>query len=315
MSKYIPLYPILTEELINKAGYFKSELTVAFGNNSDSRICFELDRISTQEKSKSYLLKDNTGSWSPEKHYIYFNSKIFLRQPKFLFSSKGIAPKCSEIGIGIVWTCRKARQRGATSIKTFSFNDEVVEAEINFFLPPGQTKGELTLETILFLASEGHADNDELHLINRSGCVLGELERSIFIIDGNGSIFPIVERSSPNSPLWEIESNWEDIRYDSFFDNIQIIINPSHPEYSLLEQTDQNKWPALLKEIISSALTILIYKAMLDINWPDVKNNYNLTPGSVGHIINYFITTFGWQVSDQEKLSSLIRKDLDNKLR
>ena len=52
-----------------------------------------------------------------------------------------------------------------------------------------------------------------------TGTILGVLDETKVIIDGNGSLFPIHMVSNLTEPLWWVQCNWEDPTQDSFTDD------------------------------------------------------------------------------------------------
>ena len=152
--------------------------------------------------------------------------------------------------------------------------------------------------------------------INESGSIIGILDKSVIIIDGNGSIFPISELSDPEGPLWTLETSWTDVRFDNFQESVKIYINTVHKDYQLLmTNNDIQRISPMMREILATVLTLIIDKAFSD---PEFKNqiisNEGLSQDSVGSVINYFYSTFGWQSDNIEQLSIDIRKTLDNNL-
>ena len=70
-----------------------------------------------------------------------------------------------------------------------------------------------------------------------------------------------------------------------------------------------------MKEIISSALTIVIMKLQNESCWNDiVLGNAEFDEGSVAQAVSYFITTLGWRVDKPENISESIRKFFDERM-
>ena len=92
-------------------------------------------------------------------------------------------------------------------------------------------------------------------------------------------------------------------------------MNKAHSNYKYIDGTKKKSFNiALLKEIMASALTIIILKLHSDEDaWADTVNGKgNL--GSVSEAVYYFISTLEWDISKPENLSMSIRQFLDQRM-
>ena len=146
--------------------------------------------------------------------------------------------------------------------------------------------------------------------------ILGELEGKFVIrLDGVGSVFPVYEIHEPGQPLWYVKCDWDDPTYDLFSDCVAININTAHKNYKYLDKTKRTFDEQLLKEIMASALGVIITKLKEQENYWDVTTiGEDLQSGSVSEAINYFINTLEWDVSGPESLSLSIRKFFDQRM-
>ena len=153
-------------------------------------------------------------------------------------------------------------------------------------------------------------------MANQYGCILGELDSKFVIrLDGVGSVFPVYEIHEPGQPLWYVKCDWDDPTYDLFSDCVAININTAHKNYKYLDKTKRTFDEQLLKEIMASALGVIITKLKEQENYWDVTTiGEDLQSGSVSEAINYFINTLEWDVSGPESLSLSIRKFFDQRM-
>ena len=141
---------------------------------------------------------------------------------------------------------------------------------------------------------------------------MGILDETRVIIDGNGSLFPIHEISSPNEPLWWVRCEWEDPLEDSFTDdNFCIYLNTAHKDFATLNVNEGLKNSALLMEIICGALQTLIMKVLNDDTARDATiRGAGIQQGSISSMVNYILHTFqiNYDQNNPENLAIDVRK-------
>jgi hypothetical protein len=164
------------------------------------------------------------------------------------------------------------------------------------------------------LKNPGVSLDHEKHLANTAGVLLGTFDQFTIILDGNGSMFPIVEVFEPSQPLWWVRCDWTDPLIDRFDEDIQICLNGCHPNYKLLKTESGLKGSPLLIEIIASALQIIVEKLKESEYWEDIISGRNYEQGSIAEAANYFITNFQWDTHSSERLALTIRKDLESRI-
>ena len=140
-----------------------------------------------------------------------------------------------------------------------------------------------------------------MHLAQYPGTILGDLDRFKIVIDGRGSMFPILEIREPSQPLWRVECNWSDPLVDAFdTDSVVIYLNASHPGYKELVQGDL-KESYLLKEVTASALHVIIHRLEHEY-WGDIKDGRQNT--AVLEKLSHSITTLDWNTESPEQAQS-----------
>src|SRR5699024_10668208 len=125
----------------------------------------------------------------------------------------------SVLGIAIRWHSRDSAQMQIIPIATLSAFNSNLHKETEIGIEKGVIRGKLTLEVILYMQQPSLNQNQIA-----SGTVLGILGSNIILIDGNSSIFPILEIDDPSKPLWWVECNFEDPLYDLFIDDNASVI-------------------------------------------------------------------------------------------
>mgnify|MGYP000754980168 FL=1 len=123
------------------------------------------------------------------------------------------------------------------------------------------------------------------------------------------------EIHEPGQPLWYVKCDWIDPTYDLFSDSVSIYINTAHKNYKYLDKTKRTFDEQLLKEIMASALGVIITKLKEQENyWDATTSGEDLQNGSVSEAIHYFIDTLEWDVSGPEAMSLSIRKFFDQRI-
>lgn len=310
MSKDLRLFPVLTDELRAKIRFQATPYQYSYLRDGNE---YDLQDESIDGSNMLFKLSDERGIWSPDVYNLRIRREYTLKTFKCLFGAEGIACRNAEIGIAVIWTSTTSKLRGVIKGGSVSNDDsDEVNLAIDETFEVAGLRGNIELTTVFYLKSSGNPNSNEEHLANTEGYILGELDKVVVMLDGKGSVFPIYEVSEPNQALWNVKCDWTDPTYDLFSECVSININTSHPSYKFLDKTKKSYNEQLLKEIIASALVIIITKLKESEYWVETINRENLEIGSVSEAVSYFITTLGWETSSLEALSISIRKFFDN---
>ncbi len=260
-------------------------------------------------------LIDSNCQWHANSYDLCFRRKCIISNTSFLFGANGVVDDHSVLGIAVMWSSKKtSSQRGVFNIcEITKKNDNRKAFDIEGSFPPGQLKGAILLETLVYMKDPGDIKTGAY--AKNSGTILGVLDVVTIIMDGNGSVFPIVEVKEPFQPLWYVVCSWSDPLVDAFDeDNVKLCINTANTSYNLLKLEEGLKESPFLKEILASAMQTIVLNVMTSNYWDEILKGENFEDGSIGQAINYFITTFGWETSSPERLALSIRKDFDARL-
>ncbi len=265
MAAEISLFPTITEELLNKIR-FQTSLYKFYYVRDDEE--YQLKAESIDGSSTLYKLVDENGVWNPDDYNLGIKRHYSLRTYKCLFGEKGIACNNAVLGLALMWTSPDSKQRGVIPIGDIENSEKDLEMDLNYEFMEAQLRGDVEFTTIIYLKRTGTPLWNEEHLANEYGCLLGELDKFSIKLDGNGSMFPLFEVNEPSQPLWYVKCDWQDPTYDKFSDSIYIYINIAHKNYKYLDKTKRTFDEQLLKEVISSALIIII----LNYSWSSIRS-------------------------------------------
>lgn len=309
MANLLSPFPVLNEKRIQELCYESSEF-VFFYKKSGSEVTIGSENDLTDESC--FILKAIEGDdWNHDEYDLCFSRTIKLSNLDSLFGSTGIACNTAGIGIAVVWTSSDSRQRGVIPVGEFTKKDDDKEFCVKGIFEKGTLRGVVTLKTIFYVKSVGRPLSDESYLANSYGCILGELDSIKIILDGNGSVFPIMTEENENGPLWRVICDWTNPLEDNFGDSVRIMLNTKHKCYELLEAENGD---SLLIEILASAMCIVVSKIKDSSFWHNTESGIDFSEGSVCAAVHYFVNTLEWDASTPEKLSESIRLNLEGKL-
>jgi len=314
MATRISSFPVLTAKMMEKIRFSPSDYSFY---SLEKDIKKELAMSAIDSSSSVFKLKDeNNIDWVPENGNLCMERVYTLQSYKSLFGPQGVAAQKSSIGLAVIWTSKESKRRGAFKIGTFNFDDPY---RVSFSLDSAKferasIRGTVDLETILYLDRPGTFTAYESYLAKSSGCILGHLDRCTLVIDGLGSEFPIFIMKKSGAPLWNINCKWVDPTKDAFFDTVEISLNAANQNYKYIDQSNPEFNVELLKEIMASALGIVISKLRESDYWDDTINHVDVAPGSVSEAVYYYYNSLNWNVYSPEATSASIRKFLDKRL-
>ncbi|KAB8125582.1 hypothetical protein F9U64_22375 [Gracilibacillus oryzae] len=306
MSTLLTFYKNLDDDLFQKIGYSEQPIRASYINEENELIEMEVALEEGQENT--FHLLDPKVHLAADVHDVNLNFELEIENPQFLFGPNGLSDEDGVLGIAVRWYSRDSAQMKIQPVSTLTASDEHFYNETELTIEKGIIRGKLTIEIILYMAQPGIKQKQIA-----SGTVLGTLHSTLILIDGNSSMFPILEVDDPSRPLWWVECNFEDPLYDSFTDdNVAIIINIGHRNARHLKLEKGIGSSPLLLEILATGMQIIIEEAKETGEWDDILRNRS-EPGSIGEAIYYFTNMFLWDISSPKKLLKSIRDDFNGR--
>lgn len=292
-------FPKLTHEIQLKIGYIPADYEFYYTFHGERMNLTAEKSDSSTSKSTEIKLTDPVGKWHPETQELKIDINFLITTPMFLFGENGLVPKDGgRIGIAVIWTDPDGNERGVFKLGELNSNAPgplTINQTVRF--PKQLLRGMLSMKTVLYLKEKGNPVGREIFQAKEPGTILGELDMTRVIIDGNGALFPIHEVSSINEPLWWVSCTWTDATEDTFTeDNFCLYLNTANKEYSELNSNNGIRESALLQEIICHAIETLITKAMQDdevLNGVRAKQHF--IPGTIADMVEYLLYKFDLQ--------------------
>lgn len=207
-----------------------------------------------------YSLYDPQGIWTPDTHNLNVSGKFTITNPMGLYGESGIAPKESSIGLAIRWCSGTSKKRGVKFIGDINKSTEIQEIPFRIVFNKAKLRGSVTLYYEFFINSNAVGSQDEQHLANTKGTIIGTEQIYILDIDAKEKNFPIELFEDPDAPLWELYVSDNDPRFTPWgADAVKIRLNKAHKDYKEIDQDVKDKFsPVLLREILASAVSLYI---------------------------------------------------------
>ena len=321
MATSIYLYPSLTDNMLREISFQGRKYTLSYlDREGDEK---ELDYEPAELESGINCIKTD-GIWNPDKNNLFIRRSVVLKGFRNLFGPRGIACRNAKLGLSVVWTSPSSRQRGATGIMVFGVSEKnyaenkdrtFEESDIEIELRKATLRGDIKFSTVLYIAESGIPADDEMHLTNEEGFILGEIDSFTLRLDGTGSLFPVFEIYDKDQPLWNVRCDWTDPVSDLFAESVSININTAHKSYKYIDRTQKSFCPQLLVEVMSAALCCIIEKIRSEKYLDQILGDEEMEKGSVGEVIRYFENTLGWDFSTPDKLSLSVRHFFDGRIK
>ncbi len=304
MSIIISTYPSLNEKITqqNKISIDDNSYKLHFSyddfENEEAKQ-YQLDDNSTN--ALFYSLYDSRGVWTPDTHNLKVSGAFIITNPIGLYGERGIAPMSSTIGLAMRWCSSTSKKRGVNVIGEISKSAEKQEIPFSIIFEKAQLRGAVTFCYEFFIKSCAAVSNEEQHLANIKGTIIGESQICILDIDAKEQNFPIELFEDKDAPLWKLSISDNDPRYVPWGpEAVKIQLNKAHKDYKYINQDLKNKFsPVLLREILASAVSLYI-NTLQGIakeknpeckNLQDFLNNDDIadwTPGCVAEVVKGF---------------------------
>lgn len=275
-------YPTIDEEMMTDAGCTANEYEYSYPLEGIYH------RLEPKGKS-SIRLEDSLETWKVENDGLRILRKISIEYPAAFKGPDGIACTEAELGTCIIWTNRTLTQMGYIMPESMIRLGTKEIYNFNHLFPAGDIKGDLTLDTVVYIkkAADQIQDN-ERHLMNETGVTVGTIDTVSLNFDSAYMDFPIKEINESKQPLWWLEmKDWDDPRIDPFDeDHICLYLNSAYGYCPKVGDTIKNV--DLLVEIISTAYLMILNKIEEKGCLDATINDSDLEPGSISKIMYYF---------------------------
>ncbi|MEB6588392.1 hypothetical protein MXM82_04465 [Pseudomonas asiatica] len=276
MSRPLPLYRTLPANLPAEA-----PLEAAFAFSSANG-----DDPGARDTAQFQFSLGTDSDWSADTHDLLIRCNLANTEMlKCLFEDRGVVANDGELLLALEWTSADSCWRKVGKpyvLTTNSFSEDAAFPELVLHLPAGSVRGSGSVSIQLFLGDPGSSDGT-YGLARLRGFRLGQLRSVEIVIDGDGSLFPVLEESLGNEgPLWELRTSWSDPRDEAFqSDYVALVLNRDHELFSQLREraSEPGRQSPLMRQIVSSWIALLVDQVKSDLG-PDfnsIVNHYGQT--------------------------------------
>lgn len=272
MNRPLPLYRMLPANLPHDV-QLKGDYTFSSTNGDDP---------GARSTAHCQFSLGSNSDWSADTHDLLIRCNLSNAEVlKRLFEDRGVVANDGELLLALEWTSADScwRKTGQPRVlTTSSFSDDEAFPELVLHLPPGSLRGSGNVSIQSFLGQPGTGDGSP-GLASLQGSRLGQLMQSVeIVIDGNGSLFPVLEESLGNDgPLWELRTSWSDPRDEAFqSDYVALVLNREHELFSQLREraSEPGRQSPLMRQIVSSWIALLVHQVKSDLG-PDFNSIVN----------------------------------------
>ena len=267
--------------------------------------------ITDSDKKNQFYIDDVEEGWDASQDNLRIERIYSFSDVSTLFGDSGVLATDGEIGIAAhVYSQTSGYQ---DNIPFGVLNPDQQKGEYTFqkAFDPAFLKGTLKIEIYIYVKKLGQAGPFFADMV---GSKLGTLSSFEIIVDGDGSVFPIVEVDKPGNPLWSlIVLPGVDFATDQFSaDNARLELNKKHPMFNKLTEAKTQLANYLMIEILANAMTQLIYMGREEL---ESLSSDDFVQGSLAAAINYWIETFELDIDSFSETNSQLRLQLEETMK
>lgn len=302
VGNILTLHNIIDKEILDGMKIEQQSINLAYEDVDDP------DKLLTlqSDHGDKIFMGDVKEFWDPNTHNLKMRKKITILQPDILFGINGVATETTKIGVAYhIYSKSSGFQTTKDLGIEITSGSEEVNIEFIHEFPPASIKGEVNINILLFVKD---VIDKEVRFANKVGVELGVIDHFQLVVDGEGSVFPIVEVERQEEPLWHLITKWSDIVNDPFdSEYVRLELNRLHPMYDYIFK-DTKPSAFLLSEILSNVMTQIIFKAVNDDDFTDVISDSD----SIANIVNYWIDTYEVDTTSFESISYSLRNKMED---
>ena len=307
-------YKSLDSEMIEQLGFIWKpfDLSDNLGNTIDTGC---VDGV-----PYTYFVNDR-GNWSPTDDDLRIEGSFkFSNDLTNLFDTKkGVLGDNGTAGIACDWIAKQTSVRNTVLIESPIRKDSSLkEFNYSFVFPKGTLRGEVLFSFYFYVYSiDSTTPGLPSFIANEKGVRLGEFFSFTLFIDGNGSLFPVVDYDgNPGDPLWRMTLDFSDPLSETLSEKTCCLhINRTHKAYEdLMGKRQGGSDSFLFKEVMASAIQLLIeYSLSKDSELRKlIDTGESFDYGTIAYYISRFQNSLGIKTtSPPQTLAESLREYLE----
>lgn len=250
--------------------------------------------------------------WTPELHGLTVKQTIIFKKFNAFFGEESITSIENKIGLAAKIYSRESNFQETVILDEFYTGDNESIFDLVKIFEENELRGSVSFEFFIFLRELNIKEKFQADMV---GTILTEepiLEYTL-LIDGDGSMFPIVEVYEVGKPLWSVNMSWEDALAEPFNTNyVSLVINRAHERYKDLVSVKSKQSMYLLDEIMITAMAMIMQKVLIEdlVSIEEIKDE--ALDGSIGKIIWYWYSSFDINVHSLASISESFHQYMEN---
>ena len=301
---HLDSYPKLTPVLLDSIGFMEKTLLLSYIEDGTTY------NLEFKESEDGIVIDDPRLLWDLGMHNLDIAYSFSIDRIAPLFEEHGIAGSSDELGIALIWIDKASQVRGSLDVGEVDIRSTNADLSlsVNLHMKRNMLREKLDVALVLYMKRPDVNKDSSRRTCKITGAILGVLRSFSFLIEDEGSIFPIVKVSEKGKALWWLTYDFSDPHAPFNSDTFCVYINELHPDYPVLyDEKKPREVTPLMREMMASVMTILIEKGLEAVDPSDLKSSVmNVPIGSIAHLMNYYVNN--QDISAGDNVSELARK-------
>lgn len=260
------------------------------------------------EMNQVIFINEIDHNWDAARHDLNVKLKLNLSNLNTLFGNDGVTHSENKIGVAAHFHSRTSNYQETVPCGDISNENPSITVVLEKKFQKSFLKGKVECTLFLYLKELNVKESYRADVL---GMRFGDLESFTVMIDGEGSMFPILEVEKPGEALWSVYSAWSDIYSEPLdVEFVRVELNKKHPAFNIIMgETKPSKY--LLSEVFANAMTQIIYKVVQEEDF-DLTNQESME--SIASAVSYWISTFEIDTTSLETINYTLRKKLEKQI-
>lgn len=305
----VVLYPIATIDTLEQSGFKYSTPSFSYQSENDL-LNIELN----EEFDNTLFIHEVDPNWDPNHNNLIIKQELTFENPTVFFGEDGVTHKENKIGIAVHIHSRTTNYQAKKKIGHIENKENPVTFSFVHEFEKDILRGEMYLEFFLYL--------EEMNIstplqADKKGLRLSEdlMPPLVILVDGIGSIFPILEIHDKGAPLWQVEKNWADPLDDPFdISTVHLRLNVAHSEFKRLKEEKTSLSRLYMGDIMIQVMSGVINDVVNNSNYV-LSDAENAAPDSIIAVVKYWVDTFEVNTTDYFSIINSLKIKLEDSFR
>ncbi|MBG9982132.1 hypothetical protein HZY86_03300 [Aerococcaceae bacterium DSM 111020] len=304
VKNVISLYKKIDGPLLEQINLSDFQIQISYTDKLES-ITLRTD----ETRNDSFYINEHDPEWNPNLDNMVLSVSFTINNPSALFGTTGVTSLKNKIGIASKIHSKQSNFQEIKTHQIISSDISELSVKIDLTLLKGMLKGEFNLDLFFYIAEINERlpwQADQLGMIVSQGPIIS----FSFLVDGDGSDFPITEFQEPKGALWRFEKDWVAADEDIFeASNVRLALNTSHPLFEQIKNGKTRVSIKLMNDIITQFISLIVQQVIL-IEGFSIEDAENATDNSILRMVQYWVTTYNIDTSTIYSITNSINKNM-----